>query len=248
MDLQDNLARQFGSQVSLEETEHGVYRVYAPFFHEDGDMYSVYFEVTGNQVLIRDYGNTLMRVSYTYDIHTTHQKKVLSEIVSANRGELDGGELLVRTTAEQISQALMQYTQLVAKVSNIDILRRENVRSLFYEHLDGFIDSEMNGYTIKKNITPSKDRDLVVDYVIPDKRPLYIFGVLENTKAAKVVITCLTFQTQQMPFRSLVIHENADNLSSFNRNRLTNTVGKQYTTLEEFMNQGTRYIRDEFSA
>jgi len=142
----------------------------------------------------------------------------------------------------------MQYTQLVSKVSDIDILRQENVKSLFYEQLDNLIEARFTDLHIEKNVTPLRDKDLKADYSIPHKRPLYIFGVLEDSKAAKVVITCLNFQAQRVPFRSLVVYENFESLSTFNRNQLTNTVGKQYTTLEDFRAQGEQYISDELLA
>ena len=103
-------------------------------------------------------------------------------------------------------------------------------------------------YNIIRNFAPTKDKQLLVDYKIEGSRPLFIFGVNENTKASKVVISCLTFQKQKLPFRSLVIHEDFGTLSSFYRNQITNAADKQFTSLEDFKAEGLEYIQREYAS
>lgn len=106
MDILAVLREQLGKQTYLEELEPGVSRLYIPLFHEDGDMLSIYIDSqSNNQILIRDYGNTLMRVSYTFDINTEHKKKVLYDIIKSNNGSLDDGEIIYAT---DISARLLQ--------------------------------------------------------------------------------------------------------------------------------------------
>ena len=243
--LESLLKEQFGRQIALEEVSRNVYRVYAPFFHEDGDMYSIYLDDEENRILIRDFGNTLLRVSYTFDFDTPKKREILQNLVKSNYGSLTDGELSIETTIDMLPSAFFQFTQLVSKVSSMDILRREVVKSLFYENLDTFISSELKEFQIQKDYRPTRDNELVVDYYIPANKPLYLFGVNENTKASKTVISCLTFQKQRLSFRSLIIHENFNELSSFNRNQLTNAADKQYTSLEDFKSEGKDYINRE---
>ncbi len=243
--LESLLKEQFGRQIALEEVSRNVYRVYAPFFHEDGDMYSIYLDEEENRILIRDFGNTLLRVSYTFDFDTPKKREILQNLVKSNYGSLTDGELSIETTIDMLPSAFFQFTQLVSKVSSMDILRREVVKSLFYENLDTFISSELKEFQIQKDYRPTRDNELVVDYYIPANKPLYLFGVNENTKASKTVISCLTFQKQRLSFRSLIIHENFNELSSFNRNQLTNAADKQYTSLEDFKSEGKDYINRE---
>lgn len=243
--LESLLKEQFGRQIALEEVSRNVYRVYAPFFHEDGDMYSIYLDEEENRILIRDFGNTLLRVSYAFDFDTPKKREILQNLVKSNYGSLTDGELSIETTIDMLPSAFFQFTQLVSKVSSMDILRREVVKSLFYENLDTFISSELKEFQIQKDYRPTRDNELVVDYYIPANKPLYLFGVNENTKASKTVISCLTFQKQRLSFRSLIIHENFNELSSFNRNQLTNAADKQYTSLEDFKSEGKDYINRE---
>lgn len=251
MEVETLLQKNFGSLVSLEEVAPNVRRIYAPFFHEDGDMISMYLEQTGDSWVIRDFGNTLMRVSYTFDMESKNKLDILNGIVKSNYGRLENGELLISATMENLVQSIFQFTQLVAKVSNIDILRRETVKSLFFENLADCILSNAKKYAVESNFTPTRDRQLIVDYRLTgdhSARPLFVFGINENTKASKTVISCFNFQKQHIPFRSLIIHEDFESLSTFYRNQITNTADKQFTSLEDFKAEGFGYIDRELAS
>lgn len=251
MTIQDTLRGAFGKNSGLEQVQKNVFRLYAPFFHEDGDMYSIYLETGDAGVTIRDYGNTLMRVSYTFDVTTPKKQTVLKNIVNSNLGEMDDGELLIRantTDKDEVIEKIYQYTQLVAKVSNIDILSRETVKSMFYEYLNDFVMKNLQGFHVEKGFHPTNDRELEVDYMIPGSRPIYLFGVNGDTKASRTVISCLTFQKREIPFRSVIVHEDLNALTGFNRRQITNVSDKQFSTLPDFTDQGAGYLARECSA
>lgn len=245
MEVMEAIKPYFGKYAGLEPVNSNTSRLYAPFFHEDGDMYSIYLETADDTVVIRDFGNTLMRVAYTFDIDTPNKQSILSNIVKSNSGELDDGELIIRTSLDRLSDSILQYSQLIAKVSNIDILSRETVKSLFYDYLNEFVMRSFSKLGVKERSLPTKDKQLIVDYEIPAAKPIYLFGVNDNNKASKVIISCLTYQKKQMPFRSVVIHEDFDTLSSFYRNQITNAADKQFTSLDDFRSEGPAYVERE---
>lgn len=247
MEVMEAIRPYFGKYAGLEPINPNTSRLYAPFFHEDGDMYSIYLETADDSVIIRDFGNTLMRVAYTFDIDTQNKRNILNNIVKSNYGELEDGELIIRTTLDHLPDSIFQYSQLVSKVSDIDILSRETVKSMFFDYLNEFLMLEFMKYGIKERTFPTRDRQLIVDYEIPAAKPIYLFGVNDNNKASKVIISCLTFQKKQMPFRSVVIHEDFDSLSSFYRNQITNAADKQFTTLDDFRLEGPSFIVREMA-
>jgi hypothetical protein len=249
MEIIEKLRQQFGELVSLEEVSDGVMRIYAPFFYEDGDMLSMYLQrKPDGGFLIRDYGNTLMRISYTFDIDTENKRNVLNNIIQSNYGRLDDTELLIDSGLDALPQSIFQFSQLLAKVSNIELLQRQVVKSLFYDYLNEFINATFSNYAIKKNIAPTEDGELIVDYKFDMPRPLFVFGVNGDIKASKVVISCLYFQKNKLPFRSLVVHEDFEGgLNSFYRRQITNTVDKQFTSLDEFKSSGSDYISREIA-
>ena len=243
MTMQEALNGYFGKYAGLEQVSQNAYRLYAPFFHEDGDMYSIYLETEGDHVIVRDYGNTLMRVAYTFDLNTPNKRAVVDRLVTGNMGELNDGELVMNTSIDDLPRTIIQFSQIISKVSSVDILGRETVRSMFYDYLGSFITEKLSRFNAKPSVHPTSDPDLVVDYAIEEGRePLYLFGVRDDSKAAKVVISCLNFQKRGLHFRSVIIHEDIDSLTKFNRHQITNIGDKQFTSLDDFKSEGEEYL------
>ena len=236
-------------RIEFREKRLGIYKVLAPFFHEDGDMYDIFVEeLPGGKIRISDYGLTLMKLSYTFDIQTENKQSILESIISQNRAELIDGCITLDILPQQFPVGLNQFSQIISKVSNMDIMSRELAQSLFYEYLREFIFDTLRTYDIEENYIPTSDKDLVVDYKINVQRPIFVFGVNENTKASKVIISCLNYRDQNVPHKSLIIHEDIDKLNKFNRAQITNVSDKQFATLDGFRKGGLSYIANEISA
>lgn len=249
MNICESLQLQIGKNISLEEVEPNIYRVYAPFFHEDGDMYSIYIEnyTDGKHVCLRDFGNTLRRVSYTFDISSESKQNILNNIAISNLGSIVDEEVIIETDIDRLTESLFQYSQLVSKLSNIRILKKEVIKSLFYEQLEEFIDNKLSSvYDIRKNYNPTSESELLVDYFIGTQaKPLFIYGVKDNNKASKVIICCLKFQTFGIQYRSVIIHDDLYNLQRFFQSQITNVADKQFVTLKDFIEQGPEYLKRE---
>jgi len=229
------LQKQFGQNIGAEEVSANIYRIYVPFFHEDGDMLSIYLDMNSNSnMYLKDFGNTLMRVAYTFDFESENKKRILNDIVKSYGGLLLDDEVCLGTKKENLATSVYNFSQLIAKVSNISILQRELVKSLFFEYLDDYISAELGDYDITKSYKPLPDKTLEVDYVIKAERPIYMFGVNSDTKAAKTIISCFNFQRERIPFRSLIVHESFESLTAFNRSQIINTVDKQFDSWESF--------------
>lgn len=114
-----------------------------------------------------------MRLSYTFDVDTENRRSILSSIVESNYGNLDDGELLLDTDLDHLGQSIFQYSQIVAKVSNMDILRRETVRSMFNVYLAEYIDQELKKYYVQRNVAPTNDKQLVVDFQFKKEKPFF---------------------------------------------------------------------------
>jgi hypothetical protein len=243
------------TNIGFREKRSGLFKILVPFFHEDGDMYDLFIEeCPKNKDLLRisDYGLTLMRLSYNFEIDTPRKQEVLESTVLQNRCSISNGMIYLDLLPNQFNMGIYQFAQVITKVAAMDILSYDTVQSMFYDYLNSYMAANLRKYNYTKNYSPTKDNQLVVDYSIPAQsgsaKPLFIFGVNENTKASKVVISCLSFQKQKIPFRSLIIHENFDNLSSFNRNQITNAADKQFVSLDDFRTEGIDYIERELAS
>ena len=256
LDLQclEVLSSTFGT-MQFREKRSGIFKILVPFFYEDGDMYDIFIEECPKDkslLRISDYGLTLMKLSYNFEIDTERKRDVLNSTILQNRCSIDNGMIYLDIVPEQFSMGIYQFAQVISKVNAMDMLSYDIVQSMFYDYLNQYISKNLKKYNYTRNYTPTKDTQLIVDYKIPalsqNAKPLFVFGVNENTKASKVVISCLSFQKQKIPFRSLIVHEDFEGLSAFNRNQITNAADKQFVSLDDFQNEGIDYIERELAS
>ena len=238
------LRREFNNRIDLRVKRPGIFKLLAPFYHEDGDMLDIFLTRHNGIIRICDYGLTLMRLSYSFEINTPTRERIFQTILAENGITEDNGNLVFDSTETDIYPSILHYAQVIAKVSNMDILKREAIKSLFYEMLDAYIEESLGRFKPTKNYLPiPNSEEYEVDYFFDiQPRPIYLFGVKDNAKARLVTISCMKFMSENIPFKSCVVHEDIDNLTKKDRNRLTDVVEKQFTTLEKFEQGGERYI------
>lgn len=250
MEYLDLLKKQFNNQVALREKRPGIHQLIAPLYHEDGDMVDLFLEpINGEKNLIRicDHGMTLMRLSYSFDLDTPNKERIFQRILSENQIKENNGILFLDTNPESLYPAVMQFAQTVAKVSSMQLYKREVIQSLFYEMLDEFIEENLFKYNPQQNTFPIPDRDdLEVDYQFDIKpRSIYLFCVKDKSKSRLVTISCLEFQRAKLPFRSCVVYEDIDNLGRKDRNRILSATDKQFPSLDDFRQNGVDYFSRE---
>jgi hypothetical protein len=211
------------------------------------DIYLKELANGGNLIRICDYGMTLMRLSYSYDIDTPNKEKIFKRILLENGVCFDQGNIYIDAKPEEIYPRVMQFSQVVAKISNMSYFKREVIKSLFYELLDEFVEESLQKYNPQRGILPIAERDeLEVDYKLEvGKKPFYMFGVKDRDKARIVTISCLEFIRGGLPFRSIAVLEDSDNLGRKDRDRLTNAIDKQFPTLDDFRESGIPYLKRE---
>src|ERR1035441_1699455 len=96
------------------------------------------------------------------------------------------------TTWESLYHAILQFAQTVARVSNMQLFKREVIQSMFLELLEEFINEKLGRYSPRLNVFPIPERD---DLEVPiafeiAPRPVYLFGVKDNSQARLVTISC----------------------------------------------------------
>ena len=236
------LKQQFNGHIELKEKRPGIMQLLVPLFHEDGDMVDIFLQEAQEPGLIRvcDHAMTVMRLSYSLEIDTPNKERILRQIVAENGIVEDNGNLFIEARPERLYPAIMQFAQAIAKVANLEVLRREIVRSLFYESLEEFIGVSLTQYPCKHQTYPIPDRDeLEVDYEFPmDSRPIYLFGVKDAGKARLATVFCLEFEKARLSSRSMAVHENFEELNRKDRQRILSAVDKHFPTLDDFKKRG----------
>ncbi len=248
------LASEFNGHISFREKRSGTIQVLAPLFHEDGDMLDIFLDLPkspNSSIRISDHGLTLMRLSYVYDIDTPTKRRILERILTENGVTEDKGRLFLETPPEQVYPAFLQFAQTVAKVSNMQLFKREVVQSLFYEMLDDFITSTLNRYQPLRDFLPNPERkELQVDWCFSlTPRPIFLYGVKDSSKSRFAALACREFQIAKIPFRSVIVHEDFENgLSKKDQALITNAADKQFTSLPDFQQNAEEYFAREAEA
>lgn len=252
MNYIDLVKDQFNAAVELRERRPGVFQLLAPLYHEDGDMVDIFLEPANGEdkrIRICDHAMTLMRLSYSYDIDTSNKERIFNRILSENGVSEDNGNLYIDAAPNSLYPAIMQFAQTVAKVSGMELFKREAIRSLFYEMLAVFVEESLSKFNPKHKLLPIPQRDdLEVDIAFPlEPKPVYLFGVRDSAKARLATIACLEFQKPRLPFRSCIVHEDFEALNRKDRIRITSAADKQFPSLDDFMENAEQFLEREIA-
>lgn len=254
MNALDLLKEQFNGNLRLVEKRPKIQQLYAPLYHEDGDMVDIFLDIEkdkdlskSNIVRISDHGLTLMKLSYAYDLDTPNKEKIFHKILSENGVNENRGELFIDTTPESLYPSILQFAQTVGKVCNMRQFKREVLESLFDEMIEEFINKELQKYNPRKSVCPIKEKDeYEVDWEFrPNGTPLYLFGVKDLAKARLATISCQAFQLSKIKFKSMVVHDDFEKLNRKDRVRLTSACDKQFTSFEDFKENAVQYLDRE---
>lgn len=247
-EILEHIKTSFNNKINIREKRPNIYQLILPIYHEDGDMIDIFIERIGEEKYrLCDFGMTLMRLSYSYEIDTDNKEKILQKILLENHLSEENGNIYFETKTENLYSDILHVCQSYMKIGSMRYFKREVIESLFYEMLDEFIMTDLLEYHPKKNILPISDRDdLEADYELrPNGRPMYLFGVRDKLKARLVTISCLEYQKEQLDFRSLIIHEDFEKLPKKDVSRLTNACDKQFTDLDNFKKTAISYLERE---
>jgi hypothetical protein len=244
--IENALAAQFHDNVRLKKRRPNVFQVYAPFFHEDGDMLDMFIEPQNGGVRVCDFGKTLMRLSYTFELNTENKRRIFHELLSENRVEFDdaNGNIYLDSTAEDVCSAVLHFSQVVAKVSRLDVLKREIVSGLFFDLVDEFVTQELNAYSpnLRAIPIPGKDEYEVTCEFAIKPHPVYLIAVRGSSRARLAALSFLEFQRAGLKFKGCVVHDDMEALPAKDRKRITSAADKQFPSLLDFREHAAGFL------
>lgn len=247
-EILEKIRKDFRDRVSIREKRSNIYQLLLPLYHEDGDMVDIFISKNDDGTyLLCDFGLTLMRLSYSFEIDSPNKESIFQKILSENKLNEDDGNVYLETKPQTIFNDIMHISQVFAKIGSMRYFKRELVESLFYEALEEFVEKDLQDFNPKKSVLPIPNRDdLEADYEFtPNGHPVYLFGVKDTSKARLATISCLEYERANLIFRSLIVHEDFEKLPKKDRIRLTNACDKQYTSLDDFKSNVIRFLERE---
>ena len=233
------LASRLAGGFDFYERRPGKHQLIIPIRHEDGDMVDIYLTDSPkgeDWARICDFGLTLMRLSYTYDVNTPARQRIFDGILINNGVQNDDGNLYLDARLDALYEGVLQFAGCVQKVCNMRFWGRETIHNAFYDDLKAYVITDLNRFAPTADVAPIEDYPAAsVDWTLQhNSRAFYVFGVRSNNKAKLTAIALLEFQKAKLPFTSLVVHEDMDDLGRNERLYLTKNADRQYPALGDF--------------
>ena len=250
----EELKEKFNNHIGFKEKRPGLLQIFFPLYHEDGDMYEIFIEEDPheNKLIICDYGLTLMKLSYDYEIDTPKKEEILNKILNQNALDFDEnkGNIYIKSDIENIYSSFMQFTQGVSKIASMQYFKREVIKDLFYENLKDFIYESYKKYNPTEKFYPLENQtEYEVDYNFDVKPyPVYLFAIKEASKAKNTAISCRQFIIKNINFKSIVVYEDIDNIPRNDYKRVTSAVDKQFISLQDFKENSSPYLLKQIAA
>lgn len=246
-DILEYIKQSFNNRINIREKRPGIYQLILPLYHEDGDMIDIFIEEKNGELILSDYGMTLMRLSYSYELDTPNKESIFQRILSENKLEEENGNIYFHSKKETLYSDIMHVTQTYMKIGSMRFFKREVIESLFYDLLEETITKELIEYKPRAEVLPIPERDdLEADWEFrPNGHPVYLFGVKDTAKARLATISCLEYQKANIKFRSFIVHDDFDKLPKKDRSRLTNACDKQFTSLDDFKMNAKSFLERE---
>ncbi|WP_298704706.1 DUF1828 domain-containing protein [uncultured Veillonella sp.] len=245
--IKAELQNSFAHQFDLIEKRPDIYQLLVPIYHPDGDMVEMFLDLRNkNQIILMDYGMTLMRLSYTFDIDTDKKQQLLQQIIFQYNGNIDYSTGIISTQCNinQLFNAIMQYSQLILKVLSLALVQRKSVANLFYKKFTDYVLTSLKSLNPKVDYKPlSAEQDLVIQYAFEkNNKKVFLFPSSSESKAKDTIIDILTLQQAECIFTSVVVHDSFDKLPRGTQKKIMKVSDKQFYDLADFEESGADYI------
>ncbi len=249
-EIENSFREKISRQIKLIPEGTQRYRVSTPFQFDDGDHLVILFKRINNHWYFTDEGHTFMHMTYSMDEKDLYQgtrQTIISNTLNAFLVDDRNGELISEVQGNNFGDHLYSFIQALLKITDITYLNRERVHSTFMEDFKDFIiENVPNERCVFDWREPTKDPngDYLVDLRINHmSRPLFAFGISSDNKARDVTIILHQFERWEIPFQSMAIFENQEEINRKVLARLSDVCGKQFSNLGA-KDRITRYLQE----
>ena len=224
-------------------------RVFTPFMFEDGDHLSIVMKRENGRWILSDEGHTYMHLTYDLDekdLQRGTRQKIITNALSAFNVQDREGELTIRIEDDQYGDALYSFVQALLKITDVTYLTRERIRSTFMDDFRAFMEE-----TVPENRREFDWHDPVHDpdgkYLIDCRineipKPIFVHALPGDDKTRDATITILQFEKWGLPFRSLAIFEDQEQVNRKVLARFSDVCEKQFSSLGANRDRIKRYI------
>lgn len=247
-DIESEFRRKVCGEIDIELEGLNRFIVYTPFMFDDGDHFVIVLKRNESRWLLTDEGHTFMHLSYAgFDLERGTRRSIIDQaLMSFNLTNMQG-ELRLEVPDQQFGDALFSFVQALTKVSDTGYWTRERVQSTFLEDFQNLLREEIPP---ERRTFDYFDRQHDPDGIYPVDckvngmaKPLFVFGVNNDSKCRDATITILQFEKWGNSFQSMAIFEDQTQINSKVLARFSDVAGKLFSSLGA-RDRVTSYLRD----
>ena len=160
----------------------------------------------------------------------------LERIVGESELRRDGGVFFLDTAAERLPEAVFNFGRALTRVRDLAMLSRTGVGSTFYDDLADLLARPVDESKIQPDYRPDAPNAEAyrVDYRIESKDdiPLFLYGAPNRDKARLTTIMLSYFHRCALPFTSILVFGNREEIPRLDLTGLSNVGGEMVASLE----------------
>lgn len=242
-------------QIELLAEGQNRYRVFTPFQFDDRDHLVIVLRREDAGWILSDEGHTYMHLTYDIaekDLLRGTRAKIISNTLDAFGVQDQEGELLLRVEQEDFGGALYDFVQALLKITDISYLSRERVRSTFLEDLRLMLTE-----TVPEDRIAEAWHDPVHDpaghYAIDfringTQTPLFVLALQNDDNVRDATIKLLQFEKWEVPFRSVGVFEDQEQVNRKVLARFSDACEKQFSSLAANRDRISRYLNEHLTS
>lgn len=235
-DMECQIKEKICSQVRVIPEGLNRYIVHQPFHFDDGDHFVVILKQFTDRWVFTDEGHTLMHMQYDdIELSKGTRASILDATLGAFSVENHAGELMLEIPNERFGDALFTYLHALVKITDLDYLTKERVRSAFMEDVRTLVEDLVpDRRRIFHYHDPIHDPDM--NYKVDCRvnhmpKPNFLFFINSDSRCQNATIVCHQFEKWGVPFRATGIFENQSEINRTAVAQFSDVAYKQFPSL-----------------